>query len=384
LSRNRGELQSFTFVVQSGTRAICETACDNGDADLYLRWNAEPDFDMFLYDCVSAGTGSIESCAVEDPGLATVLWVTIVPHISFTDATITCRSLPTVSPIALTDASSSSPLSLSTGLSQTFVLNVQSLSSTVVCETLCDNGDADIYVSVDAEADISSGLYDCSSTGSTSVEECIVSDLEEVTLLFVTVSAFVSFEDLALTCFSITEIVELRPMLDLADGVQSESFALLTNQVQELSLQTDPSSDAACTIFGDNGDADLFVRWDTAPNIDLFLFDCVSNDALSNETCRVVNPGNATAVWASVFAFSSFDDLTVTCTSTQAADATLPPTQAPTLVAPEPDVTPLPTRSPSSKPTSSPTTGGGAPSGATPVSFILSLVLTGSLLPLWW
>jgi hypothetical protein len=144
----------------------------------------------------------------------------------------------------------------------------------------------------------------------------MVPDLQEAALLFVSVSAFASFEDLTLTCSSITEIVEARPVLDLADGVQSESFSLLANQVQELTLQTDPSSDVVCTTSGDNGDADLFVRWDTAPNIDLILFDCVSNDALSNETCRVMNPGNASSIWATIFAFSSFDNLTVACTST--------------------------------------------------------------------
>jgi hypothetical protein len=359
---------------------ICETTGDNGDADLYLRWNSAPDFDLFLYDCVSAGTGSVESCTVEDRGLATVLWATILSHRSFTDAAITCRSTSAVSTIVLIEASSSNPLSLPTGLSQTFVLNVQSLSSTVVCETLCDNGDADIYVRVDAEPGISSGLYDCSSAGPTSVEECIVPDLQEATLLFVSVSAFASFEDLTLTCSSITEIVETRPVMDLEDGIQSESFSLLANQVQELNLQT-PNSNALCTTSGGNGDADLFVRWDTPPNIDQFLFDCVSNDALSNETCRVLNPGNATALWASVFAFSSFDDLIVTCTSTQALDATLSPTRAPTLAT---DTTPLPTKSPSSKLTSSPTADRGALSGATPVSFGLTLILAGSMLPLWW
>jgi hypothetical protein len=346
------ELQSFAFVMQPGTRVICDTTGDNGDADLYLRWDAAPDIDLFLYDCVSGGSGSVESCAVENPGFATVLWATIVPYSSFTDVTITCRSTSAVSAIALTAASASDRLSLPTGLSQTFVLDVGSVSSTVVCETLCDNGDADMYVRVDAEPSISSGLYDCDSAGSASIEECIVSDLEEATLLFVTVTAFFSFEDLTLTCSSITDTVKARPVLDLVDGVPSESFSLHTNQVQELTLQIDPSTDALCTTSGNNGDADLFVRWDTAPNIGQLLFDCVSNDALSNESCRVLNPGNATAIWASVFTFSNFDDLSVTCTSTQLAARV-----------------PVPT---------------GETSGATSLSFVLTLVLAGSLLPLWW
>jgi hypothetical protein len=92
-----GEHQRFTFLKQPGTTTVmCETAGDNGDADLYLRWDAEPDlFDLFLNDCVSRVTGSVERCVVEDPGFgfARVLWVTIVPYYdSFTDVTITCRS----------------------------------------------------------------------------------------------------------------------------------------------------------------------------------------------------------------------------------------------------------------------------------------------------
>jgi hypothetical protein len=347
--------------MQPGTRVICDTAGDNGDADLYLRLNAEPSLDQFLYDCRSAGTGSVESCAVEDPGFATVVWATIAPYSSFTDVTITCRSTSAVSAIALTLASASNKISLSTGLTQTFVLDVGSESSTIVCETMCDNGDADMYLRVNSVPSISSRLYDCSSAGSTSVEECIVSDLEEATLLFVTVSAFSSFEDLTLTCSSITDIAESRPVLAMVDGVPSEPFSLLTNQVQRLTLQIQSGADAICTTSGVDGDADMFVRFNTAPTVDQFLFDCVSNGALSNETCRVSNPGNATAIWASVVAYTSFVDLVVTCTSTQLAT---PETSSPP---------------PSSKPTSSPVT-----SGAIPLSVAIALLLAGSLLPLWW
>jgi vibriolysin len=154
----------------------------------------------------------------------------------------------------------------------------------------------------------------------------------------------------------------------LADGVPSEPFSLLTNQVQRLTLQIESGADALCTTSGVNGDADMFLRFNTAPNIDQFLFDCVSNNAFSNETCRVLNPGSATTIWASVVAFASFVDLIVTCTSTQLAATTPTPI-------PETDASPPP----SSKPTSSPVT-----SGAIPISFVRALLLFGSLLPLWW
>jgi hypothetical protein len=370
-----GELQSFTFVIRPGTRVICETAGDNGDADLYLRWDAEPDFELFIFDCVSAGTGSVETCALDDPG-STVLWATIRPYISFTDVTITCTSSSRVSAIALAEGFPSSPISLSAGLSQTFLLDVRSVSSTVACETLCDNGDADVVVRVDAEPDISSQIYDCVSAGTTSIEECVVSDLEEATSLFVTVLAFVSFEDLTVTCSSIEVIGEDFPVLDLVDGLPSEPFSLLENQVREFKLQTDQSAGALCTIIGDNGDADLFVRWDAAPDLDEFLFDCVSNDAFSIDTCRVLNSSNATSIWASVVAFSSFDDVTVTCTRTQAGE----PTPAPTPPLTRETTTPSPT--PSSKP---PTSQDSTSAASPPVGLRLTIALIGTLLSLaWW
>ena len=170
ISLEVNEVQSFVLFIESGAQVVCQTQGGlDGDADLYLRFDALPDISNGIYDCIG-----IRSCSLEDQGFAMAVYGTIVPFgFSFTDLTVTCSSVPPVPVIVLSDGVASGPYSLSTGFSQTFVFDVTSITGDVVCQTRGDVGDCDLFTRIDQKPDIFFGDFDCESAGEMSYEECI-------------------------------------------------------------------------------------------------------------------------------------------------------------------------------------------------------------------
>ena len=159
--------------------------------------------------------------------------------------------------------------------------------------------------------------FDCSSANSGSLESCSLTNIEAGSTLFIVVEAYQEFTDLVLTCSSYSE-GSVEEVVQLKAGRPSEPFRLSTNQVQDFTLETNDEEFAACMLKGDSGDADLYLRWSEAPVIEgrLRNFDCASENEFSAETCTVANPGNATTLWAKVFAFRGFNGIVITCTGT--------------------------------------------------------------------
>jgi len=334
ISLEATEVQSFVLFIEPHAQVICETQGGlDGNANLFLRFDALPDISNGIYDCIGSGATSVESCSLEDPGFAMAVYGTIVPFSSsFTDLTVTCSSMPPLPVIVLSDGVASGPYSLSTGFSQTFVLDVTSITGGVVCQTRGDVGDCDLYTRIDQEPDIFFGAFDCESFRETSYEECVVADLEAATSLFVTLYAFSSFSDLTLACTSYSgSLVQQVPPVELFDGVPSAPFSLNLHQFQNFKLElTNPSTSVVCTVNADDGDADIYVLLDGEPNVSAFLFQCAGNTFSSNETCEVATLG-ASSVWAQVVAFEAFTNAITTCTTgiLSGEPTTLDPSDAP-------------------------------------------------------
>ena len=169
-------------------------------------------------------------------------------------------------------------------------------------------------VRIDAEPNLIEALYDCSSAGFGSLESCTLHNVAAGSTLFAVVEAYTDFTDLVLTCSSSAES-SVQSAVELTAGLPSEPFGLNTLQIQDFTFATPLKSSATCWLEGDSGDADLFLRWSDPPIIDgrIHQFDCASENEFSAETCSVANPGNATVLWARVFAFQGFDGIVITC-----------------------------------------------------------------------
>lgn len=229
--------------------------------------------------------------------------------VQFENVFIVCNIFLPEPPIALTDGVPSALLGLTLFETQSFTLAIEP-GARVTCSTTADSGDVDLYIRFDAEPDFLGGDYICSGTTDLSEETCIARDPGSAFVLWALVAAFTSIENMAITCSAILP----PPPIILTDGVPSDPFSLSLSQTQTFTLAIASGETVMCETNAVNGDADLFVRWDAEPSIELGLADCASGSASSAESCTVVDPGDASILWVLVSAFSDvsmFDNLSV-------------------------------------------------------------------------
>jgi hypothetical protein len=103
--------------------------------------------------------------------------------------------------------------------------------------------------------------------------------------------------------------VEPGSVISLADVVASELFSLTASEAQSFTLSIQPGATVVCATDGDNGDADLYLRWGAEPDFNDGIFDCSSNGFESNEMCEVVDRSSTSVLWATVIAFGSVSGL---------------------------------------------------------------------------
>ncbi len=87
-----GNIQSYTLDVDAGSTVTCTTSCNNGDADLYLRFGAEaePNPSSSVNECGSYSSNSNESCTTGATPSADTLFATVHAYAGYTNLTITC------------------------------------------------------------------------------------------------------------------------------------------------------------------------------------------------------------------------------------------------------------------------------------------------------
>jgi hypothetical protein len=89
-----GNIQQYTLDVAAGSSVTCTTACNNGDADLYLRFGAEAEANpnSSTNDCGSYSSNSNESCTTVATQSADTLFAAVHAYSAFTNLSITCTS----------------------------------------------------------------------------------------------------------------------------------------------------------------------------------------------------------------------------------------------------------------------------------------------------
>ena len=84
--------QIYTLDVASGDAVTCETACNNGDADLYLRFDAAPETNpnSTVNECGSYSSNSNEACTTGNASSAGTLNAAVQAYSAYTNLSITC------------------------------------------------------------------------------------------------------------------------------------------------------------------------------------------------------------------------------------------------------------------------------------------------------
>ncbi len=89
-----GNIQQYTLDVAAGESVTCTTSCNNGDADLYLRFGAEAEANpnSTNNECGSYSSNSNESCTTGAAASMDTLYAGVHAYSTYTDLTITCTS----------------------------------------------------------------------------------------------------------------------------------------------------------------------------------------------------------------------------------------------------------------------------------------------------
>jgi hypothetical protein len=103
--------------------------------------------------------------------------------------------------------------------------------------------------------------------------------------------------------------------------------SLETGVIQEYLLDLSENSTVTCSTTGNNGDADLYLRFGATPeaNPNSTVNECGSYSATSTESCTTTASGGPETLHAAVHAYGGFTDLTITCTSSAVGQCTLAP-----------------------------------------------------------
>lgn len=89
-----GAVQQYTLDVAAGRTVTCTTSCNNGDADLYLRFGSEadPNPSSSNNECESVSSTSNESCTTGVTSEADTLFAAVHAYSAYSDLAITCTS----------------------------------------------------------------------------------------------------------------------------------------------------------------------------------------------------------------------------------------------------------------------------------------------------
>ena len=89
-----GNIQQYTLGVAAGESVTCTTSCNNGDADLYLRFGAEAEANpnSTNNECGSYSSNSNESCTTGAAASMDTLYAGVHAYATYTNLAITCTS----------------------------------------------------------------------------------------------------------------------------------------------------------------------------------------------------------------------------------------------------------------------------------------------------
>lgn len=187
------ELKYTIDVPQGASDLNFSIAGGSGDADLYVRYGAEPTSSSF--DCRPYLSGNDESCAINNVQVGTY-YISIEPYTAFSGVTLLASySEDNTPPPPPADELNESNLSGQTGSEQTFTLAVPEGASNLKFEMTGSSGDADLYVKFGSQPTSSS--YDCRPYIGGSNETCNIANVQTGTY-YVMIKAYSSYSGVSL------------------------------------------------------------------------------------------------------------------------------------------------------------------------------------------
>lgn len=170
LSGSEDEVLQFSITVPAGSRDLSiSTSGGSGDADLYVRFGAEPS--LSVYDCRPYQNGNNETCTVSVPQAGTY-FIHLVGYNTFSGVTL-AASYSESNGNQLENGVAISGLSGAEDEVLQFTIDVPAGAQNLDISISGGSGDADLYVRFGAEPNLS--VYDCRPYLSGNNETCTTS-----------------------------------------------------------------------------------------------------------------------------------------------------------------------------------------------------------------
>jgi hypothetical protein len=119
----------------------------------------------------------------------------------------------------------------------------------------------------------------------------------------------------------------VREDLSVGDGIPTDPLTLFQGQAQTYIFAAAPGirRRVTCSIAGDNGDADVYMRSSSPPDLTELFYDCADLREGSNEVCFTDNGKGS--IYVTVYAYEAFENVVLTCVSS-------PPSSPPLITLP--------------------------------------------------
>lgn len=287
----------YTLNVPSGAANLkFVTTSGSGDADLYVKFGSEPT--QGVYDCVSNGSGSTETCAITTAQAGTY-YVKVYGYSAFSGLSLTGSFTPSgpagcTSTATLSNGVPVNNIGASEGSwSCIYLFYVPSGSTRVTFTTSGGSGDGDLYVRYGSSPNETT--YDCKSAGYGTEEVCTI-DMPKSGTYYARVFGDGSFSGVSLTglysltgypgCTTTSALGNNSPVSNV--GAPASTFSC------DYTLEV-PSGATSLTFSsqgGSGGSAHLYVKRGSAPT--LSSYDCASTLGSSSQTCTITSPQSGT------------------------------------------------------------------------------------------
>jgi hypothetical protein len=276
-----GSQQFWTMTVPSGASNLqFQMSGGTGDADLYVRFGSAPT--MTTYDCRPFASGNNETCTFPSPAAGT--WhVMVVGDDPYSGATLVGsyqtggNVLQNGVPVGISGA---------LGSQQFWTMTVPSGASSLQFQMSGGTGDADLYVRFGSAPTMTT--YDCRPFASGNNETCNFPSPAAGTWHVMVVGddpySGATLVGSYQTGGSGSVLQNGVPVSNLAGGLGSQQFWTMSVPSGASNLQFQTS--------GGSGDADLYVRFGSAPT--MTTWDCRPFASGNNETCTFPSPAAGT------------------------------------------------------------------------------------------
>lgn len=277
LSGSTGSSTFYTINVPAGaTDLTVNLSGGTGDADLYVRFGAQPS--TSTYDCRSWASGNNESCSFATPQTGTY-HILVYAYSTYSGATLVASYTEPSGGGTLSNGVPKTNLSGATGSETFYTIDVPSGATNLTFNLSGGTGDADLYVRFGSAPTTST--FDCRSWNSSNNESCSFPTPQTGTY-HVMIRGYAAYSGATLVA-SYTE------PSSCGDSGSATNLSASTGQSLNYTFAVDAcATTATFTLSGGTGDADLYVRFGSQPTTS--VYDCRSWNSGNNETCTFTPP----------------------------------------------------------------------------------------------